>query len=234
MVKSSKKFTRKTLGPRLNWLRAGVLGANDGIVSIAGLVVGVAGATTDVNIIFLSGMAGVVAGAISMAAGEYVSVSSQRDTEKALLVHERKELDESPEKELMELKQLYKDQGLSEKTATLAAKELTERDVLAAHTTMELGITPGQLTNPWHAAIASAGSFLVGAAIPMVAILAFPSAIRIPATFGSVVFALVITGVLSAVVGGARPGRATVRVVFGGMLAMIVTFFVGKLFGVSV
>lgn len=234
MAKSSKKFTRKTLGPRLNWMRAGVLGANDGIVSIAGLVVGVAGATTDVNIIFLSGMAGVVAGAISMAAGEYVSVSSQRDTEKTLLEHEQKEIDESPNKELEELKQLYIDQGLSQKIAALVAKELTERDVLAAHTTVELGITPGQLISPWNAAAASAGSFLVGAIIPMIAIVVFPGEVKIPATFGSVVVALIITGVLSAMAGGARPGRATVRVVVGGMLAMIVTFFVGKLFGVSV
>lgn len=218
---------------KLNWLRASVLGANDGIVSIAGLVVGVAGATSSHQIILTAGLAGIIAGAISMAAGEYVSVSSSRDTEKAMLKKEKFELEHYPEEELEELAHLYEEKGLSQKTARIVAEELTAKDPYAAHIDAELGIDPEDLTNPWHAAFASAASFLIGAVIPLIAILIFPEPIRIPLTFISVIVALAITGTISARVGNANVLRATARVVFGGALAMIVTYGVGRLFNVS-
>ncbi len=218
---------------KLNWLRASVLGANDGIVSIAGLVLGVAGATNSATAILAAGIAGIVAGAISMAAGEYVSVSSSRDTEKAILEKERYNLENFPEKELKELIAIYKEKGLTEKTSELVAQELSKKDVFAAHAHMELSIDPNNLTNPWHAAFASAGSFLLGAAVPLIAIVISPSTIKISVTFIAVVFALAITGILSAKAGGASVKRATIRVVFGGALAMVVTYFIGKLFAVS-
>lgn len=218
---------------KLNWLRASVLGANDGIVSIAGLVLGVAGATSSQGVILTAGMAGIIAGAISMAAGEYVSVSSSRDTERALLEKERYELRHYPDLELEELISLYEKKGLTKKTAILVAKELTEHDAFAAHVDIELGIDPSNLTNPWHAALASAASFLVGAAIPLIAILLPPEGIRIPVAFVSVLIALLITGMLSARAGGANMLRATIRVVTGGVLAMGVTYSIGRIFGVS-
>lgn len=220
-------------GSKLNWLRASVLGANDGIVSIAGLVVGVAGATNSTQIIFTAGMAGVIAGAISMAAGEYVSVSSSKDTEKALLKKERYELQNYPEQELKELASIYEKKGLSQQTAMIVAKELTKKDAYAAHIDAELGIDPLHLTNPLSAAFASAVAFLVGAAVPMIAISIPPAPVRIPFAFIAVVLALVITGVVSARVGDANVIRAVVRVVAGGALAMLATYGVGKLFGVS-
>jgi VIT1/CCC1 family predicted Fe2+/Mn2+ transporter len=218
---------------KLNWLRAAVLGANDGIVSIAGLVVGVAGATNSHLVIFTAGMAGLIAGAISMAAGEYVSVSSSRDTEEALLEKEKLELAENPEQELIELAKIYEIKGLSKNTARIVAEELTEHDPIAAHFDAELGIDPDNLINPWHAAFASAASFLAGAAIPLVAILLPPAQMRIPVAFISVIIALVVTGALSARVGRANPKRATFRVVLGGALAMIVTYGLGRLLGVA-
>lgn len=218
---------------KLNWLRASVLGANDGIVSIAGLVLGVAGATNSSGAIITAGIAGIIAGAISMAAGEYVSVSSSRDTEKALLKKEKHELRMFPDAELLELTALYERKGLSKKTATLVAKELTKRDAFAAHVDAELNIDPDNLTNPWHAAIASAVAFLAGALIPLVAIILPPPDLRVPVAFMSVIFALAITGTVSAKVGGASPWRATVRVVTGGALAMAVTYGIGRLFNIS-
>jgi VIT1/CCC1 family predicted Fe2+/Mn2+ transporter len=217
----------------LNWLRAGVLGANDGIVSIAGLVVGVAGATTSQTVILTAGIAGVIAGAISMAAGEYVSVSTQRDSEKALLKKERWELREYPEEELQELAYLYEKKGLKKSTALIVARELTAHDAFAAHVDAELGIDPHNLTNPWHAALASAGAFLLGAVLPLMAIIIPPEPIRIPITFFSVVIALMITGILSAKISNADIPHAMVRVVTGGALAMAVTYGIGRLFGVS-
>ena len=218
---------------KLNWLRASVLGANDGIVSIAGLVLGVAGATDSATAILMAGVAGIVAGAISMAAGEYVSVSSSRDTEKAILKKERYNLENYPEKELKELIAIYKEKGLTEKTSELVAKELSNKDVFAAHAHMELSIDPNNLTNPWHAAFASAGAFLLGAVIPLIAIIISPSPIKIPVTFIAVLIALAITGILSAKAGGANITRATIRIVAGGALAMVVTYAIGKLFAVS-
>ena len=218
--------------PKLNWLRAAVLGANDGIVSVASIVVGVAGASNTPGFILTAGVAGLVAGALSMAVGEYVSVSTQRDTERALLEKERWELENQPEAELRELAELYERKGLSHETAHLVAEELTAHDAFAAHVDAELGIDPDGLTNPWHAALASAVSFFSGAIIPLVAILVPPPDIRIPITFISVLFALAITGSLSAHVGGARKTRATIRVLVGGAIAMAVTYGIGKLFGV--
>ncbi len=156
---------------RLNWLRAGVLGANDGIVSVASLVVGVAGATSDTGALLTAGVAGLVGGAISMALGEYVSVSSQRDSERALIEKERRELAEMPEEEFEELTQLYRDRGLSEATARQVAKELTEHDALAAHLEVELHIDQEDLVSPWQAAFSSAVAFTAGALLPLLAIL---------------------------------------------------------------
>lgn len=217
---------------KLNWLRASVLGANDGIVSIAGLVAGVAGATESKSIILMAGVAGIIAGAISMAAGEYISVSSSRDTERALLNLEKDELDKFPERELEELISMYEHRGLSRQTAVTAAKELTDKDAYSAHVEIELGIDPNNLTNPWHAAFASCLAFLSGAVIPLAAVLIPPSNVRIPFAFGSVVLALIITGTISAKIGGANIKRAIVRVVSGGVLAMAVTYFIGRAFGI--
>jgi VIT1/CCC1 family predicted Fe2+/Mn2+ transporter len=220
-----------SLNNKLNWLRAGVLGANDGIVSVAGIVIGVAAATVDREHILTAGIAGLTAGALSMALGEYVSVSTQRDTELALLAKERRELAEEPEAEFNELVGLYQAKGLSPDTARTVATELTERDAFAAHIDIELGIDPDGLTNPWHAAISSAVSFTVGALLPMLAILLTPPSARIPITFVAVLIALGITGWVSARLGGADPVRATQRVVIGGALAMAVTYAIGRLVG---
>ena len=220
-----------SLNNKLNWLRAGVLGANDGIVSVAGIVIGVAAATVDREHILTAGIAGLTAGALSMALGEYVSVSTQRDTELALLAKERRELAEEPEAEFNELVGLYEAKGLSPETARTVATELTELDAFAAHIDIELGIDPDGLTNPWHAAISSAVSFTVGALLPMLAILLPPPAARIPVTCVAVLIALGITGWVSARLGGADPVRGTQRVVIGGALAMAVTYAIGRLVG---
>ena len=219
---------------KLNWLRAAVLGADDGIVSIAGLVVGVAGATSSASTIFTAGLAGIVAGAISMAAGEYVSVSSSRDTERALLDLERSELRDYPVQETEELAGIYRKRGLSPATARTVAEELMAHNAFQAHAEAELGIDPEHLTNPWHASFASAASFLAGAFIPLIAIIIPPSSIRVPVAFCAVLLALAATGVISARAGGAPVGKATMRVVVGGALAMIVTYVIGNLVGGSV
>ena len=219
-------------GSKLNWLRAAVLGANDGIVSVAALVVGVAGASDSAGFILTAGIAGLLAGALSMAVGEYVSVSTQRDTERALLAKEKWELENEAEAELEELTALYQAKGLSRATAEEVAKELTAHDAFAAHVDIELHIDPNNLTNPWQAALASAASFFLGAVIPLIAIVLPPPSLRIPITFIAVLFALMITGSLSAQAGGANKTRATIRVVEGGALAMAITFAIGKLFGV--
>jgi len=220
-------------GAKLNWLRASVLGANDGIVSVSSIVVGVAGASNSTRFIVTAGIAGLVAGALSMAVGEYVSVSTQRDTEKVLLEKERLELAESPNEEFEELVGIYTKKGLSPKTARMVVQELTARDAFAAHVDVELGIDPDNLTNPWHAAYASAAAFFCGALIPLVAIMLPPAFMRIPVTFLAVVAALIITGTLSAYAGGANKLRAVFRVVLGGLLAMAVTFGIGKIVGIA-
>ena len=218
---------------RSNWLRAGVLGANDGIVSLAALVVGVAGATDASGHILITGIAGLLAGALSMAVGEYVSVSSQKDTEMALLAKERFELENYPDHELKELADIYEKKGLSRDTADMVAKELTAHDAFAAHVEAELRLHPEERTNPWHAAVASAASFVAGAVIPLIAIMLPPATLRIPITFAAVLVALLITGVLSARFSGAPTLKVVVRVVAGGMLAMLITFGIGTLFGVA-
>jgi VIT1/CCC1 family predicted Fe2+/Mn2+ transporter len=219
-------------GAKLNWLRAAVLGANDGIVSVAAIVVGVAGASNSSGFILTAGVAGLAAGALSMAVGEYVSVSTQRDTEKALLEKERHELATIPDEELEELTALYETKGLTRETAEKVAAELTAHDAFAAHADAELHIDPNDLTNPWHAAFASAASFLSGAVIPLIAITLPPAEARIPVTFAAVLVALLITGTLSAQAGGSSKVTAILRVVIGGVIAMIITFGIGKIFGV--
>ncbi|WP_430647625.1 VIT1/CCC1 transporter family protein [Agromyces sp. GXS1127] len=219
---------------KLNWLRAGVLGANDGIVSVAALVVGVAAATTDVGAILIAGVASVIAGAISMGLGEYVSVSSQRDTEHALIAKEKDELETMPEQELAELAEIYRAKGLSAETADLVARELTEHDALAAHLEAELHIAEVDVVNPWHAAWASAAAFLIGAVLPMLAILLPPPEWRVATTFVAVIVALAITGWLAAWIGGAPRTRAIMRVVIGGALALAVTWAIGALLGAAV
>lgn len=222
------------VGQRLNWLRAGVLGANDGIVSVAALVVGVAGATTDIGALFTAGIAGLVGGAISMALGEYVSVSSQRDSERALIAKESGELRDMPELELAELTQLYRDRGLSDATARQVAEELTAHDALAAHLEVELHIDQHDLVNPWHAAISSAISFTLGALLPMLAILLPPPEWRVPVTFVAVLIALAATGSVSARLGGAPRLPAATRLVIGGALALAATWLIGTLLGTTV
>ncbi|MET0888134.1 MAG: VIT family protein [Mycetocola sp.] len=222
------------IASRLNWLRAGVLGANDGIVSVAAIVVGVAGATSAFFPILTAGMAGLVGGAISMALGEYVSVSSQRDSERALVAKEKRELREMPEEELDELTGLLRARGLTDATARQVAVELTDRDPLAAHLSLELNIDEEDIANPWHAAIASAIAFTIGAILPMLAILLPPEDIRIPLTFVAVLLALALTGALGARLGGSPMLRPTIRVVVGGALALAATFVIGSLLGTTV
>lgn len=215
----------------MNWLRAAVLGANDGVVSVAGLVVGVAGATAARGPIFTAGLAGLVAGAVSMALGEYVSVSSQRDSERALLAKESHELRDTPESELAELTAIYEAKGLRPRTAAQVARELTEHDAFTAHAEAELKINPTELTNPWHAAAASAGSFIAGALLPLVAILLPPAAWRVPVTVVAVLIALALAGAMSARIGGSSVRRAVLRVTVGGAAGLAFTYGVGHLFG---
>ena len=211
-----------------------MLGANDGIVSTAAVVVGVAGASSSsTGAIATAGAAAAVGGAVSMALGEYVSVSSQRDTEHALIEKERRELVEDPEGELDELTGLYRAQGISPATARQAAVELTERDALGAHLRAELGIDQHDVVSPWHAAVASFISFSIGAVLPLLAILLPGPNVRVLITFVVTLVALALTGYVAAWIGGAPRGRASLRVVIGGALALAATFFVGLLFGTA-
>lgn len=217
--------------PRLNSLRAAVLGANDGIVSTAGIVIGVAGATLEPFTILAAGIAGLTAGALSMAVGEYVSVSAQRDTEQALLNKERRELAEMPEEELAELTGLYEAKGLDHALALEVATQLHAHDALAAHAETELGINPDELTSPWVAAVSSAVSFTIGSILPLVAIVVAPTELKVIVTVAAVVAALTLTGYLSARAGGTPYGRSILRNVGGGLLAMGVTYWIGRLVG---
>jgi VIT1/CCC1 family predicted Fe2+/Mn2+ transporter len=219
---------------RLGWLRAGVMGANDGIVSTAGLVVGVAAATTSASTIATAGTAGLVAGAVSMGLGEYVSVSSQRDSEEALVRQEADELTRLPELERRELIGMLEARGLSEATSARAADELTAHDALATHLELELGLDQDELADPWAAAGSSALAFTVGAALPLVAILVPPASARIPVAVIAVLLALAGTGVLSARLGGAAVSRAVVRLVGGGAAALAVTYGIGQALGTAV
>jgi VIT1/CCC1 family predicted Fe2+/Mn2+ transporter len=219
------------LGGRLNWLRAGVLGANDGLVSTAGVVVGMAGATSTLSTIVTAGIAGLVAGALSMAGGEYVSVSTQRDTEAAAVSRERWELANLPEQEETELAGLYHERGLSEPLARQIARDLTAGDALRAHVEVELQIDPNVLTSPWQAAGASFLAFAVGGLVPLLAILVPVAGWRVAAVVAAVVAGLVLAGYLSARLGGAPPRAAVVRNVGVGVLTMVITWGVGKLSG---
>ena len=223
----------ESFASRLNWLRAAVLGANAGIVSTAGIVVGVAGATADRSQIVVAGVAGLVAGAMSMAAGEYVSVSTQRDSERALLSKERRELREMPEEELAELAEIYAGKGLEPDLALEVARQLTAHDALGAHAEAELGIDPDELTNPWHAAWASMLSFTLGALLPLLTVLLVPAGARLAVTVGAVLVALALTGWASATLGRSPAGRAVARNVAGGLLAMAVTYGIGSAVGVT-
>ncbi|MDN4476792.1 VIT family protein [Demequina sp. SYSU T00192] len=217
---------------RLNALRAGVLGANDGIVSIAALLVGVVAATDNASIILTTAVAGIAAGALSMGVGEYVSVSSQRDAEAAQLERERQWHDHRPEWELEQLTLLHMETGMSEATARQAAIEQTAHDPLAAHARAHLGIDPEELVNPWHAAFASLGAFTLGGIFPLLAAVLAPHDLKAPLTFAVVIVALAISGTVSARLGHAPRTRAIVRNVVGGSLAMAITYGIGSFFGV--
>ncbi|WP_440439143.1 VIT1/CCC1 transporter family protein [Pseudoglutamicibacter cumminsii] len=193
---------------KLNWLRAGVLGTNDGIVSVAAVVVGVAGATTQLGPILTAGAAAVIGGAVSMGLGEYVSVSSQKDAEEALVAKEKRELQEDPEGELEELTQLYQEQGLSRDTAERVAVELSEKDALKAHLQMELNIDEDDIVSPWRAAFASMLAFFAGAILPMLTIVLLPPGANIVGTFIATLVALALTGAVGAKLGGSSPVKA--------------------------
>ncbi|MCR2791627.1 VIT family protein [Microbacterium sp. zg.Y625] len=217
------------LASRLNRLRAGVLGANDGIVSVAAVVVGVAGANAQSSHVITAGAAALIGGAISMAVGEYVSVSSQRDTERALIEQEKRELRDIPDDELEQLTTVYRNRGLSDATARQVAQELTEQDALGSHLEAEYAISREGVVSPWAAAFTSGIAFVLGAILPMAAILLPPAAWRVPVTFITVLIALAITGAVAARMSGAPALRAMTRTVVGGALALGATWAVGLL-----
>lgn len=221
------------LNERLNKLRAAVLGANDGIVSTAAVVVGVAGATPDIRAIASAGIAAVIGGAISMSLGEYVSVSSQRDTERAYIAKETALQYADPEAEFEHLVAAYEQSGLTHATAVQVAKERTASDPLKAHLEVHYGINEADLVNPWSAAVASFLAFSVGAVLPLIAVLLPPDAWRVPVTFAVTLVALAITGAVSARIGDADPKRAVARLLIGGALGLAVTFGVGWIFGTT-
>ena len=217
---------------RTGWLRAAVLGANDGIISVSSLVIGVAAASADTNSLFITAAAGLVAGAMSMAAGEYVSVSSQSDLEQADLARERKELEETPESELLELADIYIGRGVDEATAHEVARQMMQSDALGAHARDELGISDLTAAKPLQAALASAMAFAAGAAFPLLFILLLPRDIFAPATSLLCVALLGLLGALAAHIGGAPTLRAALRIMFWGAAAMGFSALVGSLFGV--
>ncbi len=219
---------------RSGWLRAAVLGANDGVVSVSSLIVGVAAANPDPSAVIIAGVAGLSAGAMSMAAGEYVSVSSQSDTERADIARETQALQDFPDEELAELAAIYQEKGLSEETALVVAKELTAHDALGAHVRDELGLSDVHTANPLQAAFTSGVTFSVAAAIPLLAAFLAPAGSIIPVVLVVTVFALAALGAMGAKAGAAPILRATIRVVVWGVFAMAVTAGVGWLFGVSV
>jgi vacuolar iron transporter family protein len=218
---------------RSNWLRAAVLGANDGILSTASLAIGVAAASDLREPIILATLAGLVAGALSMAAGEYVSVSSQTDVEKADMDREIKELKEMPELELERLTEIYEQRGLSKKTAVIVAKELTEYDALGAHMRDELGINDVSQAKPLQAAWASGAAFCAGGVLPLLVVLFMPVKQMEYYLYGFAIFFLIILGVLAAKTGGSSVSKAIIRVTFWGSIAMGLTALVGHLFGVN-
>ncbi|WP_295921637.1 VIT family protein [uncultured Xanthomonas sp.] len=219
---------------RAGWLRAAVLGANDGILSVAGLVVGVASSGASAATVLTTGIAGLVAGAMSMAAGEYVSVQSQADTERADLALERRELHEDPQSELDELTAIYRQRGLDPGLARQVAEQLTAHDALGAHARDELGITESLRARPLQAAAASAAAFCTGAALPIVAAWLAPDGRQLWVTGAATLIGLSLTGALAACAGGASGLRGAVRVVFWGAAAMLASGAIGHVFGVHV
>lgn len=228
------RHTERHRTQRVGWLRAAVLGANDGIVSTASLILGVAAAGASAHAILIAGVAGLVAGAMSMAAGEYVSVSSQADTEAADLTREREELATDPEHELAELTAIYVKRGLTKTLAASVATQLTRHDALSAHARDELGISEALTAKPVQAALASAGTFSVGALMPLIVVLLSPPAMLLWAVSVSSLLFLALLGFLAGRAGGASVLTAAIRVTFWGALAMALTAGVGALFGVSV
>jgi VIT1/CCC1 family predicted Fe2+/Mn2+ transporter len=219
---------------RSNWLRAAVLGANDGIISISSLAIGVAAASSSRDPILLATMAGLVAGALSMAAGEYVSVSSQTDIELADIEREKKELEEMPEEEELILAQIYERRGLQKETAKQVAKELTASDALGAHVRDELGITEMSQANPIQAALASGAAFTAGGFIPLMVSLLAPVIYMEYILYGCTIVALAVLGTVSARAGGSNVFKAVLRIVLGGTIAMVISAMVGYFFGVRV
>jgi vacuolar iron transporter family protein len=219
---------------RIGWLRAAVLGANDGILSTASLIVGVAAAAATQHDVLLAGVAGLVAGAMSMAAGEYVSVSSQSDAEHADLTRERKELRANPESELDELAEIYVKRGVEQALARQVAQQLMAKDALTAHARDELGISEMTAARPVQAALTSAASFSIGAAMPLLMVLVSPANVVVPMVSAASLIFLALLGAIGARTGGARVLRATVRVTFWGTMAMALTAGIGKLFGTVV
>ena len=230
----AKVHKERHLVSRIGWLRAAVLGANDGIISTASLILGVAGASASKGSILLAGIAGLVAGAMSMAAGEYVSVSSQSDTENADLAREREELATEPEAERGELTQIYVDRGVEAALAREVADQLTAKDALGAHARDELGISEITTARPVQAALTSAATFSVGAAAPLALVLISPGDWLVPVVAGGSLFALAVLGWLGAKTGGAEVLKPVLRVTFWGALAMAITFGIGVLVGTAV
>lgn len=219
---------------RVGWLRAAVLGANDGLLSTTSIVIGVAAAQPDRNSIVLAALAGMIAGALSMAAGEYVSVSSQEDTEKADLLREKRELKEMPEQELIELAKIYEKRGVTKETALQVAIELTEHDALGAHAHDELGINEITQAKPLQAAIASFGAFALGALLPFAVSFLAPIKEMVYFQYGFSIIFLMILGAISAKTGGSKIGIAVLRICFWGTVAMGITALIGHFFGVTV
>lgn len=229
---STEEFKKNIMAARLNWLRAGVLGANDGIMSTSGLILGVAGATSDKAQILVAGVAAVVAGSISMAGGEYTSVSAQKDSEKAALAVERQELLDNPEGELRELQWFYEQKGMSPSLAKKVAEELTAKDALKAHAEAELGIDSDHHVSPGQAALSSFIAFAAGGMLPLLSAVAVDdSQLRIYLTIGAVIGALTLTGYVGAKIGGAKSGRGIVRNLFVSSLTMGITYAIGALVG---
>ena len=216
---------------RIGWMRAAVLGANDGIVSTASLIVGVAAAAANQNYVLIAGVAGLVAGAMAMAAGEYVSVSSQSDTERADLARERKELRENPAFELDELAEIYVQRGVDKVLARQVAQQLMAKDALTAHARDELGISEITTARPVQAALTSAATFAVGAAMPLLMVVVSPASALVMMVSAASLGFLALLGAIGARVGGANVLRATARVTFWGAFAMALTAGIGKLFG---
>lgn len=228
------KESSNRLNSRLNWLRAGVLGANDGIVSVSALILGVIATGVGHGAILASGIAATVAGAISMALGEFVSVSAQRDSERMVMERERLELLHTPEEERHEIAKILSDYGMSEETALRAATEIGHNDPFPAHLRIEYGIDAQDLTSPWHAAFSSAAAFTLGAILPLLMVVIAPqgnSTVGVIAVSSITIIALAVTGYLSAAIAGTSRMRSVLRLVIGGTLGLALTYVAGALFG---